>query len=198
MKKAARLFACFLLFLLFTSALTVVFSPYGKQENFPYRSVVNSVEINAPPDTVFHYLGNSAHAHNWSVFVDHITTLNADSFPDGTPGSRRRCFRQQNENGIRWDEEVTQVEPGKKRQLTIYNMKEFPLMADGLATEQIYEPLKNGNACRLTFTVFYLHHSPTFFETFKTYIAAYRINDIFKANLGNIKRIVEEENGYKG
>jgi hypothetical protein len=184
-----------ILLLLFSLAVlglsgAVIFSPYGAHEGFSYKLIFHTVDIKAPVDSVFRFLGNSNNARKWSVFVNHITPLNSDSFPDGRPGSRRRCFCNADEKGTQWDELITEVVPGKKRQLTIYHLVDFSMSAGGLATEQLYEELP-GHACRLTFTVFFKDHSPSWWESIKTYLAAYKIRDIFERNMNNIKRISE-------
>jgi hypothetical protein len=176
--------------LLLSVTVMIVFSPYGKHEGFSYKLVKVTVAIDAPVDSVFKFLGNSANASKWSVFVDHITPLNADSFPDGAVGCRRRCFCNKDETGTQWDELTTERIPGEKRQLTIYNMKDFSMTADHLATEQLYEKTAD-NKCSLTFTVFYKDHNPTLMESIKLYFAAYKIKDIFFSNMTNIKRIAE-------
>lgn len=197
MKRRTKIFIGTLLTLVVTGCLTIWFSPYGKQKGYEYKLVYTSIEIEVPPDSVFKYLGNSDNAQDWSVYVDHIIPLNNDSFPDGVVGARRRCFQNADKKGIWWDEFITVVEPGKRRQLTIYNMHNFPIDANGLATEQLYEPLSNGSKCRLTFTVFYLNHEPSTWETFKTYFAAYTIKSVFEINLANIKRLTEEKYAAK-
>jgi hypothetical protein len=168
----------------------IFFSPYGKHDGFNYKLIISSVDIDAPVDSVFHYLGNSANAQDWSVFVDHIITLNADSVPDGKPGSRRRAFCNANEQGQRWDELTTLVESNKKRQLISYNYIDFSMTAQGLATEQLYEALPNGG-CKLSFTLFYSDYNPSFFEQLKTYYAAFTVKDIFDKNIANVKKYVE-------
>ena len=170
----------------------ILFSPYGRDGRFPYKVIQNTVEINAAVEQVYAFLGNSASASRWSAFVHHITPLNADLIPDGEPGSTRRCFHHADEKGLQWDELIAEVVPNQKRQLTIYNLVDFPMVANNLATEQLYESL-GANQTRLTFTVFYKDAEPTMWETIKTYIAAYRIKSLFKSNMTNIKRIVEEE-----
>ena len=179
-----------LLIVLFSAI--VLFSPYGSHEGFPYKLVKHTVEIEASVERVFKFLSNSTSASRWSVFVNHITTINPDSFPDGTVGCRRRCFCKQDETGIKWDELITEVVLNKKRQLVIYNLKDFPMTAEHLATEQIYEKVSD-NKCSLTLTVFFKDVEPTLWEKFKTYFAAYKIKSIFKRNMSNIKRIVETE-----
>lgn len=169
---------------------SIIFSPYGNQEGFSYKLIKSTVEINAPADSVFRFLGNSENAAKWSVFVDHISPLNPDSFADDQPGLRRRCFCREDETGTQWDELITAVIPNKKRQLSIYNMKDFSMTAQHLATEQLYEVIE-GNKCRLSLTLFYMNNSPTLWESLKTYIAAYKVKKIFDGNLENIKRIAE-------
>ncbi len=178
------------LVLTITFLLMVLMSPYGHHKGFGYRLVKYTVEINAPVDKVFSFLGNSKNASRWSVFVNHINPINADSLPDGLPGSRRRCFCNANEKGMQWDELITEVAENKKRQLTIYNLKDFQITANNLATEQLYEII-GSNKCRLTFTVFFKGAFPTIMERFKMYIAAYKIKSILKRNMNNIKRITE-------
>lgn len=167
----------------------VLFSPYGQQPGYSYKLVGHTVVIDAPLEVVFNYLGNSSHASDWSVYVHHITPLNADRLPDGSIGSRRRCFRQADETGIRWDELITEVLPNQKRQLTLNHLVGFPMSAKNLATEQIYRPLPNGK-CQLTFTVFFTRE-PSWFDAFKMYLAAYVIKDLFKKNMVNIRHKVE-------
>ena len=187
--KLSRRIGLVVLFMLAIAfAGMIYFSPYGNEPGFKYKLVKASTEINAPADSVFKYLGNSANASKWSVFVSKIEPLNSDEFPDGTPGGRRRCY---NREGMQWDELITEVMPGVKRQLVIYNLKNFPLTAKHLATEQLYEKL-GSNKCRLTFTVFYKGTEPTFAEKIKTWFAAYKIKDILDRNLANIKRINEK------
>lgn len=183
----------FILLIPFAVALIVIFSPFGNHDGFNYKLVKHTVHINAPVETVFKFLGNSANASRWSVFVDHISPLNADTVTDGKVGSKRRCFCHPDEKGTQWDELITEVVPGKKRQLTIYNMQGFSMSEEGLATEQLYES-PGPNTTRLTFTVFYKDKKPGLIGLLKTYLAAYRIKSIFRENMDNIKRLVEQEN----
>jgi uncharacterized protein YndB with AHSA1/START domain len=158
--------------------------------------IEHTVEVEAPLNEVYDFLSNSNNAKRWSVFVDHINTLNADSITDGKVGSRRRCFCKADETGTQWDELISEVEPYQRRQLLIYNLKEFSMTADNLATNQFYETLP-GDRCKLTFTVFFKGDQPGIWDWFKTKLAAYKIQDIFERNMDNIKRIVEEEHHAK-
>ena len=178
--------------LLLAVASIAITSPYGRKPGYPYRLVLYSVDIDAPVDAVFQYLGNSGNARRWSVYVHHITTLNSAQVADGQPGSVRRCYHQADEQGIRWDERIDAVAPGRMRRLLMFNLQEFPIQAEGLATEQHYEALPGGR-CRLCFTVFFREGAhPTALEQAKTYIAAYRIKSIFRRNMDNIRREVEQ------
>jgi hypothetical protein len=191
-KKMTKRFLYVFLFLSLLLATTIVFSPYGFKKGFSYKLIKYPIDINAPAEKVFQFLGNSNNAALWSSFVNHITVLNRDSFADGTPGSRRRCYRDKSEKGFQWDELITEEVRNQKRQLTIYNLRNISITVQHLATEQLYEPI-NDKKCRLTFTVFFKDATPTIWETIKVYMAAYKIQPIFKRNLSNIKRILERE-----
>jgi uncharacterized protein YndB with AHSA1/START domain len=189
--KKVILISVAVLILIFTGL--ILFSPYKSHDGFSYDLVKHTVEIDAPPDSVFKFLGNSDNASKWSVYVDHISPINSDSFPDGVPGSRRRCFCNENEQGCRWDELITEVIPAQKRQLTIYNQKDFLLNSEHLATEQIYQKLP-GNKTSLTFTVFYKDIDPGIWDIIKISLSAYEIKSVFEKNMTNIKRLIEEKN----
>ena len=171
-------------------AIAFLASPFKTHEGFDYPLIKQTIIIDAPIEKVFGYLGNSDNASNWSVFVDHISTINGREVLDGKVGSERRCFVRKNKQGMQWDELTTEVIQNKKRQLTIYNLENFPITAQNLATEQIYQ-LTNDNKCALSFTLFYKDVEPTWGEYFKTTFAAYLIKSIFRKNMENIKEIIE-------
>lgn len=156
------------------------------------KPMSHTIIIDAPKEKVFQFLGNSANAARWSVFVNHISTLNPNEITDGQVGSRRRCFVNQNEQGTQWDELITEVIPNEKRQLSIYHLVDFSMKANNLYTEQQYEKINN-NQCKLTFSLFYKNSDTTLFEHLKTYLAAYKIKSIFERNMLNIKTIIENE-----
>jgi len=169
---------------------TILFSPFGSKKGFAYKLVIHSVEINAPADSVYRFLGRSSNAAKWSVFVNHINPLNTAEVPDGKVGCMRRCFKHADEQGLQWDEEIVVADFAKRRQLTVFNMKDFYMQADGLATEQIYEPIGE-HRTRLSFTLFFKNNDPSLLELFKTYCAAYEVKRIYKGNMANIKTIIE-------
>lgn len=189
--KRLRKWVLWLFALLVTGmSLAIYFSPYGSHEGFSYKLIKESVVVDVSVDSAFRFLGNSDNAKRWSVYVDHISTLNGIRTPDGTPGSIRRCFCNSNEKGQRWDELTTLVEPNKRRQLTTFNLIDFPMQANGLASEQRYRKI-SANRCEITFTLFFANHDSGFWDEFKTYFGAYKVRSIFQQNLSNIKRILE-------
>lgn len=170
--------------------VVAAFSPYREHDDFPYRLIRQSVDVDASCATVFDYLGDSGNASDWSVFVDHITPLNADSVPDGARGSIRRSFRNADESGMRWDEYFMEVEAARRRRLRIYEVRGVALRSQtGLLTEQIYQPLAP-DRCRLSFTLFF-DGEPTMRDRAAMTLVGYRLSTIFASNIANVKRIVE-------
>ena len=165
----------------------LAWSPYAAHEGFPYRLIKESVDVEAPCRAVHEYLGDSANASTWSVFVDHITPLNAHRFPDGERGSIRRSFRNADERGIVWDEYFELVEPLRRR-LSVYNIVGLPATHGELLTEQIYEPQPEG--CRLSFTLFF-RDDPSVRDEVLMRLFAHWIARVFRANIGNVGELVE-------
>ncbi len=178
-----------LLLLLF---LMIAFSPYGRKEGFVQKLVFEKIVIEADAEAVFRYLGNSENAEDWSVFVDHIKPLNAQKFADGQVGSVRRCFTEKDETGEIWDEEILLLKTNELRLLSCYHFQNFSLSTDQLRTEQRCHSMGNG-ATQLTFTLFFPSDDTSLLDAMKMYFAAYYISSIFKGNLLNIKRLVEEK-----
>lgn len=189
MKKLTKILGWIVLLAIVGIILMVVFSPYKKQDNNTYKTVAYTIQIDVPVDSVFNYLGNSKNATNWSSFVDHITPLNADQHPDGTVGAIRRCFKEPNEEGIIWDEEIIVVEKNARRKLTVYDLQGFSMTAKNLVTEQLYKKV-NDHSMTLTFSLFF-EDGPSFMDGLKMNFASYQIASIFEANLQNVKRICE-------
>lgn len=165
-------------------------SPFRHHPGDSAPRVIESVDIAASCRQVFTYLGDSSHAHGWSVFVDHITPLNPEVTPDGTKGSIRRSFRRADETGMRWDELFLDVEPDRRRLLRIYNMVDGSApKANHLLSEQLYHPLAN-DGCRLAFTVS-LETPPSLSDQLSLRLAAWPVARVFRRNIGNVKRLVE-------
>ena len=122
-------------------------------DNVIYQGSSHKVIINAPAKQIYQYLSNSKNASEWSSFVSHIIPLNPKITKDGTIGSIRRCFKNKNEKGETWDEEIVINELNQRRRLTIFNLKNFPLNSNGLLTEQLYKTISK-NQCQLSFSLF--------------------------------------------
>jgi hypothetical protein len=167
--------------LLGLSLIIVSFSPYQK------GVIQKSIVINASVEQLFEYLGNSSNASEWSSFVSHIAPLNPLIAADGTVGSVRRCYKNEDERGEKWDEEILIAEPNKRRQLSIFNLQNFPINSDNLRTEQIYERL-DSQQCRITFRLF-LTEKARISDHAKMYLASFRIANIFQRNIENIKEL---------
>lgn len=188
--KTKKAFVIILSILIIAISIMIICSPFGKHKEFDYKLIINSIEINAPADSVYSFLGKSSNASKWSVFVNHINPLNPDVVPDGKVGSQRRCFKNEDEKGLQWDEEITVAEINKRRQLTIFNMQGFDMQAEGLATEQIYEVISPSKT-KLSFTLFYLNNNPSLADLLKTYFSAFEVKSIYERNMTNIKNIIE-------
>lgn len=172
------------------SLVIYVFSTFKNDKEKKQNSIKVTTLINMPIEDVFSYLGNSSNAKKWSVYVNHIETLNGIKVKDGTVGSTRRCFKNANKQGITWDEDILEVVNNKKRKLSIYNTKGFLISANGLMTEQNYESVDK-NVTRLTFSLFYKNKKNDFITNVKTHFASYYISYIFESNLKNIKHNLE-------
>ena len=196
MKIIYRVFILIVLFFLAALVVMVVFSPYGGGSLYKGRFLESSIEINSSKKHAFSVLGNSNNARKWSVFVHHISTLNPNEITDGSVGSIRRCYQNEDESGLQWDEKIIINEINKRRRLSIFNMVHFDMSADDLMTDQIYEDSKNG--CKLTFTIFFDSTKEiSLIDELKMYFAAYTAKDIFDKNLVNIKYLIEKGDAYK-
>jgi len=193
--KSRRKLKKFLLFppFLFASLIfsIIAFSPYKKDKFLSYKLINESILINTSCEAAYKYLGNSDNARVWSVYVDHISPINEDKVADGHLGSIRRCFKNNNEKNGTWDEEILFTEKNKLRRLSCFNFQGLILSPGLLHTEQIYED-KNGD-CLLKFTLFSPKNEYGLWEEFKIYLASYPTAYIFRKNLKNIKKHLEQE-----
>lgn len=182
------------IFLVFDTSLILLWfcSPFNLDEDTNEYSLENSILIQAPAEKIFTYLGNSANASTWSSFVDHITPLNPQQIPDGQLNSTRRCFRNADETGIQWDEDIVKWEANKLRELSIYNMKNFPVSTGDLRTRQHYETQPDGSV-KLTFGLYKNADKTTWIDVIKMKYTGYIVAGIFRANISNIKREIEKQ-----
>ncbi len=177
--------------LLIIEALFLLFAPYKFHDNLSMRAIAYEIEIDRNKEYIFEYLGNSKNASEWSEFVDHITPLNSTMVPDGDIHSMRRCFKNKNEKGIKWDEEILEVIPNQKRKLSCFNLEGFFMETDNIRTEQLYEEI-DPNKTLLTFSV-YFEGQKSIWETLKIRSASWYIKYIFKKNMENIKMYCEKQ-----
>jgi hypothetical protein len=187
--KKFLLFAPFLFASLIFSI--IAFSPYKKDKFLSYKLITESILINTSCEAAYKYLGNSDNVRVWSVYVDHISPINEDKVTDGHLGSIRRCFKNNHEKDGRWDEEILFTKKNKLRRLSCFNFQDLILSPGLLHTEQIYED-KNGD-CLVKFTLFSPKNEYGLWEEFKIYLASYPTAYIFRKNLKNIKKHLEQE-----
>jgi len=179
--------------LLVFSVISIWFftSPFKYNKTTGLYELENQVTIDQPVEKVFDYLGNSANASKWSSYVSHINSLNSNEVNDGALGSIRRCFKNENGEGIFWDEEIVQVKVNEMRELTVYNLNGFLVKADHLFTQQKYKQVK----ARQTNLVFGLYKpkvkTNTFMDWLKLKVSGHYVAYIFHKNLNNIKKEVE-------
>ena len=174
--------------------LLLLFSPFKYDKKTDNYVLSHQVFIHRSVQQVFDYLGNSKNASNWSVYVDHITTLNTNEHQDGTVGSKRRCFKNKNEKGIYWDETILNVIPQKERSLSIYNLNGFSVVTSHLVTYQHYERIDKNNT-RLKFSLQRSQEDMTLLEKIKIKLAGYVVSSIFEKNLAGIKQQLEQQDG---
>jgi hypothetical protein len=193
--KSRRKLKKFLLFapFLFASLIfsIIAFSPYKKDKFLSYKLITESILINTSCEAAYKYLGNSDNVRVWSVYVDHISPINEDKVTDGHLGSIRTCFKNNHEKDGRWDEEILFTKKNKLRRLSCFNFQDLILSPGLLHTEQIYED-KNGD-CLVKFTLFSPKNEYGLWEEFKIYLASYPTAYIFRKNLKNIKKHLEQE-----
>jgi hypothetical protein len=182
----------------------IVKSPYQRHPGTGHRMLSQGVDIAAAADSVFLFLGDTADAGRWSVYIDAIKPLNADSVTPWAPGSRFRCFVRKGRNAGKegtdgkersWDEIVREAVPGRRRSLVLYGFAGFSAAPDSLTLEQVFTPLKDADgrevgASRLDFNL-YFTREPGWKETLQMFFAAYSIQGIFSRDLAAVKRVLE-------
>lgn len=100
--------------------------------------ISHTVDIDAPLREVWEYGSDSTRAAEWSVYFHHITPETAPDRPaDGEVGAFRRCFRDAEERGTRWDETTEAVDVLRQRTIRTFNLVGFPVW--GLPRAQEYE-----------------------------------------------------------
>ncbi len=155
------------------------------------QATSHSVIIKAPLSEVWSYASNSSFAHDWSVFFDHISPL--PGIEDGKVGSLRRCFRNANELGERWDEKTILVQPQRMRIITTFNLVGFRFARfakkNYVFVRQLYRAIDE-NTTVLTFQTHYSRRSGLF-TRWAVHRAQSDTKKIFAENLMNIKAAIE-------
>ena len=172
-------------FRIFALLMIIIFGSVWK-----WKQVSYSVIIDAPVEKVWGYVSDSSNAKDWSVYFDHISAL--PGVKDGRPGSLRRCFRNADEEGAFWDEEVVKVKLNEYREIRTFNLNGFggpELNKAQFKVQQIYEEVDKGKT-KLSFTSEY--SGPLELSTLRALVpAAAEAERIFRLNLENIKAVVE-------
>lgn len=177
--------------ILITLAICISFIIAIQKEHIHKEVIV----IDASQKEVWDYLSDNSNAKMWSVFFDHISTLESTdpNINEGGVGSVRRCFRHPNEQGISWDEVTVKTEPYHLRQIHTYNIQNWPVK-DFNALEfdvyQTYEDLGE-NKTKLSFTT-NLKSPQTNYAKWLFYLAKWETLRVFKVNLENIKAHIEQ------
>jgi uncharacterized protein YndB with AHSA1/START domain len=160
-------------------------------------SVSHTVVIHAPLAEVWDYVSDSATAQEWSVYFDHISAL-PGFVTDGEPGSIRRCFRNADELGARWDEIIFDVQPLEMRQIWTFNMRGFVPRKLALKSHSFVRQIYRSLSPNITELTFQSQADP------RTSISSRMIFDsgkrqlsrIFIHNLENIKAAIEQKEKY--
>lgn len=168
----------------------VALSPFKYNKQNKRYELVNQVNVEVPVHEAFEYLGNSANARVWSVFVKEVIPLNQEKIEDGKPGSMRRCICMDKSPCDYWDEEILEVLKDKKRVLSIYNLNGFPVTMEGLVTEQIYSST-GASSCTVGLTLYKSSENLSWWQRVKLKLAGYYVARVFRGNLENIKSDVE-------
>lgn len=174
--------------------------------------ISKSVVIDAPVSETWTVASNSKNARKWSIYFHHISSLPSkkpNAPVDGQPGSKRMCYRFEDEKGVMWKEKVVTIEPNKYRKIHTYKLKNFNIPLAGWTeyyVDQFYQDKGNGKS-ELTFgtqikkpeSVF---KSPINFLKWAVYpimklgyIASARreVGRVFQVNLENIGALVEAQ-----
>jgi len=153
-----------------------------------------SIVIEAPVEAVWAYMGDSSKAREWSVFFHHITPL--PGTPDGEVGAVRRCFRNADEEGKRWDEVLAGVEPLRRRYVVAHAVQGFrprPINRETWHVWQVYEPL---GPDRTRLTLRSAPRSRGVAGRTLGWLTARRTRRIYRENLANIKAAIEQGADY--
>jgi len=183
-------------------------------------SVESEVIISESLDKVWSYNSNDENAKDWSIFFAKIEPCSFDDCPEnkefssGSIGSIRRCFRNEDERGLFWDEKTLDSwisDSEAYRQIMTYNINGYGSKTIQekfrLNVEQFYNEIEKDKTS-LKFRVTYSQDQDSFssdlnlsfFEKiylkFIFQITKSRTKEIFEKNLSNIKYAIEQKENY--
>lgn len=151
--------------------------------------------VAADIDRVWAYVSSSHRAIDWSVYFHHITPLHGD---DGAVGARRRCFRQPDEQGIRWDEEVLELVdtgPHRLRHMHVSALSGFsPSWANGME----YDVWQRVDVVDDTHTTVTFQTRPRggAVAALAAALSFDEVQRVFGKNLDNLGRAIEQGDRY--
>jgi hypothetical protein len=154
----------------------------------------HTIIVDAPVEELWAYASDSTQAVRWSIYFHHITPMDG---PDGELGSTRRCFRQVDEAGVRWDEEVIDLVRLRRRRMRVYNLRGFSWPGTELqemVVDQVFEDLGGGRSS-LTFRT-WLRGPDDVNARASWRLTRGEVERIFARNLENIGRAVEQKDRY--
>jgi len=187
--------------------------------------ISHSVVIDASLKEVWAYNGNDKNAKEWSIFFAKIVPCPTSECPEnkflqpGEVGSTRRCYRNENEKGVYWDEITLESNLSAQRayrkiithNIQGYGLKSLEDKAEYLV-EQEYKSL-NSEQTELSFSVSLQKYSKLrvnadsvssndtdFLDRLvintSFSLGASRTHEIFVKNLENIKSAIEQKDRY--
>jgi hypothetical protein len=175
------------------------------------------ITIRAPLQAVWDYAGDSAQATAWSVYFHHITAQPNDAEgrpypPDGAVDSVRVCYRRADETGVRWDEQVTALEPegrARHRRIRTYNLRGLGGLPGWIApytayrVEQHYHrapPARRADGERRTVLAFRTRLARPGWAAARLLFRLFflpEVKRIFALNLENMKAAIEAGQPYE-
>jgi hypothetical protein len=205
-----------LIFLLFQSSL-IWSTEYIRPTTYAQASVV----IDAPIEDVWEYNSHNEFARDWSVYFYKIVSCPDEFCPENAllqpsdVGFTRRSFRQENEEGVRWDEttiKITKSESKYYKQIRAFNFHGYPKILGvninngEFLVEQFLEHVGD-NKTKITFRAGLIKRNQlekrvgriqyfSWKNGFK-FFTKKTVARLFKENLVNIKVAIELGSNYK-
>ncbi len=178
-------------FLIASVLSSIAFSFDDKQLDWS-AAISASVEIDRPVSEVWTYVSDTKNAIQWSIYFHHISNL-PNEFPDGAVGAIRRCYRNENEAGVFWDEKVLFIKSEKTRIIYSYNFNGYYAESKTYSAYVLQDYTYMGeNKTRLTFKT-QASAEMTAWDRIMFYFSKKQVAEIFEKNLKNIKNHIEQK-----